>query len=605
MSRPGQEQVEAIGVSRLRMAWRLMWFSPWLYATQSAGIILGGYLLPLVPGLVVREILDTLTGRAPAGFNVEGLLVLLGVVAVARAVVSVVTGLSENATMLVVATLLRRNALVRVLERPGARPLPASPGEAISRFRNDAEEVSIYINWTADPLGQVLAFAFGLAVLVQVNAWMTLVVLGLLVVVILVSNGTLGRVEAYRKANQQAIGEVTGLLGELYGAVLAVKIAGAERRVVDHLAAINDQRRRAGVRDQAFTSLLQGISQSTANIGAGLMLLLGAEAMRDGSFSVGDFALFFSYLASLAMTTSWVGMYLSRHRQMGVSLDRVHALTQGESMARLAKPAPLHLWHGPPPLPDVVRTDTDRRARLGVSGLSYRHADGEHGIADVDLTLERGSFTVVTGRIGAGKTTLLRVLLGLLPRAAGEIRWNGQVVDDPGAFMVPPRVAYTPQVPRLFSESVRDNVLMGLPDLDGRLNRAIFGALLNRDLPMLERGLETVVGPRGVKLSGGQLQRTAVARMLVRESELLVFDDLSSALDVETELRLWARLAERKTSTVLAVSHRRVALRRADQIVVLVDGRVVDRGRLDELLTRCEEMRRLWAGDEHVASCEV
>jgi ATP-binding cassette subfamily B protein len=581
------------------MIWRLVWFSPWLYLTQSVGIILGGYLLPLLPGLVIRQILDTLTDRAPAGLNVESLLVLLGGVAVARSAVAIVTGLSENATMLVVATLLRRNALARVLERPGARPLPASPGEAISRFRNDAEEVGTFVNWTADPLGQVLAFGFALTVLVQVNPWMTLIVLGLLVVVVLVSNGTLGRVEAYRKANQQAVGEVTGLLGELYGAVLAVKIAGAERRVVAHLEAINDQRRKAGVRDQAFTSLMNGISQSTANIGAGLMLLVGAEAMRDGSFSVGDFALFFSYLASLAMTTSWVGIYLNRQRQMSVSLDRVHALTQGESMERLAQPAPLHLWHGPPPLPDLVRGEADRLARLEVRGLTYCHLDGQHGIADVDLTLARGSFTVVTGRIGAGKTTLLRALLGLLPREAGEVRWNGRMVEDPGTFLVPPRVAYTPQVPRLFSESLRDNVLMGLPDQDGRLERAVSGALLTRDLPLMEDGLATKVGPRGVKLSGGQLQRTAVARMLVREPELLVFDDLSSALDVETELRLWAGLAEDRGSTVLAVSHRRVALRRADQIVVLADGRIVDRGTLDELLGRCEEMQRLWAGDEH------
>ena len=94
-----------------------------------------------------------------------------------------------------------------------------------------------------------------------------------------------------------------------------------------------------------------------------------------------------------------------------------------------------------------------------------------------------------------------------------------------------------------------------------------------------------------------QFQRTAVARMLVREPELLVFDDLSSALDVETELRLWAGLAESHGSTVLAISHRRVALRRADQIVVMADGRVVDRGTLDDLLEGCEEMRRLWAGD--------
>ena len=135
---------------------------------------------------------------------------------------------------------------------------------------------------------------------------------------------------------------------------------------------------------------------------------------------------------------------------------------------------------------------------------------------------------------------------------------------------MPPRVAYTPQVPRLFSETLRDNILLGLPDRDGRLKRAIAAAVLSRDLPALEQGLETVVGPRGVKLSGGQVQRAAAARMFVREPELLVFDDLSSALDVETELAaLGAASPTRARRPCLVVSHRRVALRRADQIVVL------------------------------------
>jgi ATP-binding cassette subfamily B protein len=109
--------------------------------------------------------------------------------------------------------------------------------------------------------------------------------------------------------------------------------------------------------------------------------------------------------------------------------------------------------------------------------------------------------------------------------------------------------------------------------------------------------METMIGPRGVKLSGGQLQRAAAARMFVREPELVVVDDLSSALDVDTERALWQRLFSRPGVTCLAVSHRRAALRQADQILVMKDGRVEDRGTLDELLPRCEEMRRLWTGE--------
>ena len=133
-------------------------------------------------------------------------------------------------------------------------------------------------------------------------------------------------------------------------------------------------------------------------------------------------------------------------------------------------------------------------------------------------------------------------------------------------------------------------------------------AVLEEDVAGFEDVLETMVGPKGVKLSGGQIQRAAAARMFARQPELLVFDDLSSALDVETERTMWERLlatsqpdgtqnGHSERPTCLVVSHRRAALRHADQILVLQDGHIEDQGTLDALLERSQEMRRLWEGD--------
>lgn len=579
----------------IRYAQRLYWVDTILW------LFIAG--LPAIPGIIIREFFNTLTEKSSSLFSVWGWIALFLAIGLAR-IVAIFTGrITKTQHRFTMSSLVRRNLLGGLMKRPGAEPLmdkegnsSVSPGAVISFFRDDAQQLEDNVVFTNEIFGEAVFAVGSLVLLLSVNAQITLLVFLPLALIAIILQRIGDRLKRYRRASRQATQQVTSMVGEMFSAVQAIKVANAEANVLARFRQTCDRRKDLMIRDRLLTAILESSFENLVSIGTGVILLYAARSMQSPNdrLLVGDLALFIYYLSYITNFFTFGGKFLTQTKQSEVSVERMAGLLDRKA-SDINAHHPLYLKPiigRTPELPQIQSLPISKSnplQNLSVLNLTYRYPGTEQGITNVSLQLKRGSFTVITGQVGSGKTTLLRVLMGLLPRLSGEIYWNGRQVDHPDRFFVPPRSAYTPQVPQLFSNTLRENILLGLEASHEELERAIALAVFDGDLAAMPEGLNTSIGVKGMRLSGGQLQRAATARMLIRQPDLLVFDDLSSALDVETEQKLWSRLFSiysynsSWTPTYLVVSHRPTVLERSDRVILLNRGRVEMTGTFEDL----------------------
>lgn len=594
-SRTGQASIWSL-------LWQMITYAPRLYLVDTLlWLLIAG--LPAIPGLLIREFFNTLTGKSQFDLLPWAWIVLLFATGLARVVVIFTGRITKTQHRFTMSALIRRNLLAKLMAQPGAAPLnvegtSVSPGAVLSFFREDAQQLEDNAVFTNEILGEGLFAAGSLALLMSINAKITVLVFLPLMLIAAMIQQMAHRIKRYRRDHRLATQQVTGWVGEMFTAVQAIQVAGAESNVLEHFRQLCDRRQHAAVKDRLLTQLLDSSFSNLVSVGTGGILLLAVQSIQVNAFTVGDFALFVYYLAYVTYFLGALGEFLTLTKQSEVSFNRMEGLLNCPAQEMVAH-QPLHLptvtGHQPTLPKPQARIAADHLQVLTAKNLTYQYPGTHRGITDISLQIQRGSLTVITGPVASGKTTLLRVLLGLLPLQTGALMWNGQIIEQPANFLIPPRAAYTPQVPHLFSSKLRDNILLGVNCSETVLQDAICLSAFDSDLSTLPEGLDTHIGANGMRLSGGQAQRTATARMLVRRSELMVLDDFSSALDMETERILWSRLlSTRNVSqkstyssgtdyTFLIVTHRPSVLRQADQIIVLNQGKATFIGQFQDL----------------------
>jgi ABC-type multidrug transport system fused ATPase/permease subunit len=364
----------------------------------------------------------------------------------------------------------------------------------------------------------------------------------------------------------------TALVSSL-SAARTVKLAGAGGPVLEHLARLDTLRSDRQRREIS----VQVWARSTPSMLAGLLPVAVWGLYLSDGLSGGATLVAVSTLGAARWFAWTTASLISQLPSARVWTARTVAMS---GAAAYSSDVPgVDLAAGTAPAPATAPRHPLRR--LTLNAFTAVHEDGTVGVRDIDLDIARGQLVLVVGAVGSGKSSLLRALAGIVHHT-GQLRWNGEPVSDPEAFLRPNQVGYVGQLPRVLSGTVADNVQLG-HEVDAAT--AVSTAQLERDLTAAGGGLGLLIGHKGTRLSGGQLQRLALARALAPRTELLIADDVSSALDVTTELDLWRALREHGV-TVVGSTSKRAALAQADLVMVLVDGESVAQGTWQQLEDR-------------------
>jgi ATP-binding cassette subfamily B protein len=411
------------------------------------------------------------------------------------------------------------------------------------------------------------------------DPWLTILALSPLPFLVWLARAFSQGVERHSTLVQAQLGALSAKVQENLAGAAVVRAYTMEAREIEQFALLNAEYRGRALglaRVQAVFSPLMG---AVASVGALVILWFGGRAVVDGRITLGAFVAFNGYLAQLAWPTIALGWTLAGLQRGAAAMQRIALILEAE----------------PPQAAREGGRRTLPPGRMEFRGLSFRYPGGGPALSDVSFGVPAGGLVAVVGPTGSGKSTLGALVCRLHEPPPGTVFLDGRDVRDLPLDVLRRSVGYVPQEAFLFSRSLDDNVLLAPNAARERRDQAAAIAGIAPEVAAMPEGWDTVVGERGLTVSGGQRQRLALARALASDPPFLILDDVLSAVDAGTE---WAILQALRSAvagrTTLLVTHRLRAAQEADWVVVLDEGRVSAQGRHADLLEASALYARLW-----------
>ncbi len=347
----------------------------------------------------------------------------------------------------------------------------------------------------------------------------------------------------------------------------------------------------AAVKSQESLSKLNIGQGAIIAVGLVLNMLLAANGVKDGSMTIGDFVLVNTYLLQLYMPLNFLGFVYRQIKQSLTDMERMFSLLDVEKEVEDKKDAP-----------DLVCD----QASIRFEDVKFSYNPDRQILKGVSFDVPAGKTVAVVGPSGAGKSTLTRLMFRFYDVSSGRITIDGQDIRDVSQTSLRRSIGIVPQDTVLFNDTIAYNIAYGRPGAsDAEITNAAKLASIDRFIAALPEGSKAMVGERGLKLSGGEKQRVSIARMLLKCPKVMIFDEATSALDTRTEKDIQQALRDvSRGHTTLMIAHRLSTVIDADEIIVLREGQVAERGRHQDLLTQDGLYAEMWAQQQEIREAE-